>query len=93
MPGKKIWGRKRHMLVDTQGFLLAIKVHTAGISDREGAKVLLGDLIGCFPRISHLFTDHGYTGPLREWIKEHLQWETEIVPKETNDVPSELGAH
>lgn len=84
-PGKKIWGRKRHLLVDTQGFLLAIKVHTAGISDREGAKVLLGNLIRRFPRISHLFADHGYTGPLREWIKEQLHWETEIVPKETNE--------
>lgn len=84
-PGKKIWGRKRHILVDTQGFLLAVKVHTAGISDREGAKVLLGDLAGRFPRVSHLFADHGYTGPLKQWIKEHLQWETEIVPKETND--------
>lgn len=63
---------------------MAVKVHTAGISDREGAKVLLGDLKGSFPRISHLFADHGYTGPLRDWIKEQLKWETEIVPKETN---------
>jgi transposase len=84
-PGKKIWGRKRHILVDTQGFVLAVKVHTAGISDREGAKVLLEDLKGSFPRISHLFADHGYTGPLKDWIKEHLHWETEIVPKPTNE--------
>jgi transposase len=83
--GKKIWGRKRHLLVDTQGFVLAVKVHTAGVSDREGAKVLLSHLRRCFPRISHLFADHGYTGPLTEWIKEHLHWETEIVPKPTND--------
>ena len=62
-----------------------MKVHTAGISDREGAKVLLGTLQRGFARISHLFADHGYTGPLKEWIKEHLNWETEIVPKETND--------
>lgn len=82
---KKIWGRKRHLLVDTQGFVLAVKVHTAGISDREGAKVLLADRDGSFPRIRHLFADHGYTGPLLTWIKEHLDWETEIVPKETND--------
>lgn len=72
-------------MVDTQGFVLAVKVHTAGISDREGAKVLLGDLEGSFPRISHLFADHGYTGPLRDWIKERLHWDTEIVPKETNE--------
>ena len=82
--GKKIFGRKRHLLVDTQGFILAVKVHTAGISDREGAKLLLRELQKCFPRISHLFADRGYTGPLIAWIKEILGWETEIVPKPTN---------
>jgi transposase len=85
MPEKKIWGRKRHILVDTQGFVLAAKVHTAGISDREGAKRVLATLVGAFPRISHLFADHGYTGPLTQWIKEQRGWETEIVPKPTND--------
>ncbi len=47
--------------------------------------MLLEDRDECFPRISHLFADHGYTGLLFTWIKEHLDWETEIVPKETND--------
>jgi transposase len=82
---KKIWGRKRHLLVDTQGFVLAVKVHSAGISDREGAKLLLPDLNVSFPRIRHLFADHGYTGHLIDWIKEQLTWKTEIVPKPTNE--------
>ena len=64
---------------------MAVKVHTAGISDRAGAKILLGDLPRPFPRISHVFADHGSTGPLRDWIKEQLNWETEIVPKATNE--------
>lgn len=86
MRGKKIWGRKRHLLVDTQGFVLGVKVHSAGISDREGARLLLEELPGILPRVSHLFADHGYTGdPLKEWLKEQLNWEIEIVPKETND--------
>lgn len=84
MPGKKIWGRKRHILVDTQGFLLAVKVHTAALVDRKGAPLLLAGLQERLPRISHLFADHGYTGPLRDWIKEHLGWNTEIVPSEHN---------
>lgn len=84
MPGKKIWGRKRHLLVDTQGLPLAVKVHTAGLPDRRGARVLLQDLQDRFPRLSHLFADHGYTGPVIEWIKEHLGWDTEIVPKPGN---------
>jgi transposase len=89
MLGKKIWGRKRHLLVDTQGFLLAVKVHTAGLVDRRGAPLLLEGLRQRFPCISHLFADHGYTGPLIEWIKEHLGWETEIVPSQQNTSHSE----
>ena len=79
--GKKIWGRKRHLLVDTQGLLLAVNVHSAGLVDRVGARRLLQDLPKRFPRLSHLFADNGYTGPLLAWIKAHLGWDTEIVPK------------
>lgn len=71
--------------MDTQGLLLAVKVHSAGIVDRCGAPLLLQDLPGRFPRLCHLFADKGYTGPLSEWIKERLGWETEIVPKPGND--------
>jgi transposase len=78
---RKIWGRKRHLLVDTLGLLLAVKVHTAGLVDRRGAPLLLQDLQGRFPRLRHLFADSGYTGPLIDWIKAHLGWDTEIVPK------------
>jgi putative transposase len=55
--GKKIMGRKRHILVDTQGFLLAVKVLAANLADRLGAQLLLQALVGCFPRIIHLFAD------------------------------------
>lgn len=80
MVEKKIYGRKRHVLVDTLGLLLAIKVHSAGIVDRKGAKLLLAALPRPFPRVSHLFADQGYAGPLLDWIAEHVQWTTEIVP-------------
>jgi putative transposase len=46
-----VLGRKRHLLVDTQGFLLAVKVHAANIQDREGAKLLLEPLVARFPRL------------------------------------------
>lgn len=85
MPGKKIYGRKRHILVDTQGLLLAVKVHSAQIVDRSGAKLLLSCLPQCLPRVSHLFADKGYTGPLLEWISEQLHWTTEIVPSQYNE--------
>jgi len=84
MGGKKIWGRKRVLLVDTQGFLLAVIVLAANIGDREGAYLLLQDLVGYFPRISCLFADQGYTGVLLDWIKTHLGWQTEISSKSEN---------
>jgi len=71
--------------VDTQGLLLAVKVHTAALVDRRGAPLLLQELVGRFPRLCHLFADSGYTGPLLDWIKAHLGWETEIVPKPENN--------
>lgn len=80
MAEKKIYGRKRHVLVDTLGLLLAVKVHSAGIVDRKGARLLLGALPRSFSRLSHLFADQGYTGPLLDWIAETLHWTTEVVP-------------
>jgi transposase len=84
-PGKKIFGRKRHLLVDTQGLILAVLVHAANIGDRDGARLLLRKLVRRFPRLIHLFADHGYTGPLKEWIKDLLGWDIEILPKEGNE--------
>ncbi|MFL5706132.1 MAG: hypothetical protein ACJ8AG_25410 [Ktedonobacteraceae bacterium] len=46
-----MWGRKRHLLVDTQGWLLAVKVLAANRSDLEGAKQMLAPLNGLFPRL------------------------------------------
>ena len=80
--GKKIWGRKRHVLVDTQGFLLAVKVHAANISDKEGAKLLVAGKKSVFPRVEKLFGDHGYRGEVGLWIKEHVGWNLEVVAKE-----------
>ena len=70
--------------MDTQGFLLAVLVLAANIGDRESAFLLLRDKTGHFPRISCLFADQGYTGALRDWVKAHLGWETEILSKPEN---------
>jgi len=79
--GKKINGRKRHILVDTLGLLLKVVVHAATIQDRVGAKLVLEGLRQCFPRLKHLWTDQGYTGPLLDWIAEHLGWSVEVVER------------
>jgi putative transposase len=70
--GKKLAGRKRHILVDTQGFLLAVVVHAANLPDRQGGKLVLNALGGAFPRLQRIWADQGYTGGLIPWTaQEH----------------------
>ena len=61
--GKKIKGRKRHILVDTLGMLLKAEVHSAGIQDRDGAALVFDKLASRFPFIETICGDGGYQGP------------------------------
>jgi transposase len=61
--GKKIKGKKRHLLVDTQGLLLCAIVHAADIQDRDGGLLLMGALFGLYPFLLKLYADSGYQGP------------------------------
>jgi transposase len=80
---KKVKGRKRHLLVDTQGLVLKARVHSAEIQDREGIKFLLGTATwDRLPqRLSHLWLDAGYTGQDKGagWVERTLGWSAEIV--------------
>jgi hypothetical protein len=60
--GKKIKGKKRHVLVDTLGLLLHAIVHPADIQDRDGGVLLLATLFGMYPFLQTLFADAGYQG-------------------------------
>jgi putative transposase len=77
--GKKIWGRKRHALVDTQGHLLGIKVTGAEISDQAGGRDLLMSLKGRFPSIKLIWGDSHYGGTFARWLKYHLGWAMQTV--------------
>jgi len=80
--GKQVKGRKRHVLVDTEGLVLAVSVHSAGIMDRDGVKRLLADPVPSqFPRLSHIWLDAGYNGRGKgqEWIEQTLGWSAAIV--------------
>ena len=81
--GKKIAGRKRHLLVDTQGFVLKAKVHSATIMDRDGVAVLLpvAEIKQELPTIKHVWLDSGYNGKDKgkEWIEQNLGWTAEII--------------
>jgi putative transposase len=77
--GKKVKGRKRHLLVDTMGLVLLAVVHGAGIQDRDGAKLLLEKAKGLFPRLRLIWADGGYAGKLVGWVKAACGWALEIV--------------
>ena len=79
--GKKIKGRKRHIAVDTQGNLLAVVVHSAGIQDRVGARAVMLRLFRRFDSITTVFADGGYTGKLIEWAKEMFGYRVEVVKR------------
>lgn len=77
--GKKIKGRKRHILVDTIGLLLMVVVHSADVQDRDGAKLLLELIKDHFPRLQLIWADGGYRGSLIEWVKDFCGWVLDIV--------------
>jgi short-subunit dehydrogenase involved in D-alanine esterification of teichoic acids len=58
--GKKVTGRKRHILVDTLGLLLSVVVHPADIQDRDGVSEVLRQARRSFPFIERIFADAGY---------------------------------
>jgi putative transposase len=88
--GKKIKGRKRHLLVDTQGLVLGAKVHSAGVADRDGIESLLERAQDRFPRLSHLWLDGGYKGKRKEWIEKALGWTVEVVQHPPKMAPQEV---
>jgi putative transposase len=79
--GKKIKGRKRHILVDTMGLLLVVIVHAANIQDRDGAKLLFEKAKNRFPRLQLLWADGGYAGKLVGWVKSVCGWVLQIVKR------------
>jgi putative transposase len=90
--GKKVKGRKRHLLVDTQGLVLKAKVHSAKIMDWDGIKTLLAQADLEFPRIKHLWLDAGYRGEDkgRGWVQKALGWSVELVERRRKPAAEEV---
>jgi putative transposase len=76
-----VTGRKRHIVVDTMGLLLAVVVHPANVQDRDGAKLVLQKLTGRYPRLQLIWADGGYAGQLIAWVQELGGWLLEIVKR------------
>ena len=80
--GQRIKGRKRHIVTDTIGLLVGLKVHSAGIQDRDGAPDVLKEVAARYPLLRHLFADGGYAGPkLREALRALGRWTVQIVKR------------
>ena len=77
--GKKVRGRKRHLLVDTLGLLLAVVVLPADVQDRDGAKVLLAQVRRCLPRLELIWADGAYAGALVDWVRYRCGWVLQTV--------------
>ena len=89
--GKRIKGRKRHIVTDTEGHLVAIMVHEAGIQDRDGAPALLASIRHSFPWLRHIFADGGYAGQkLRGALEKIGHWAIEIIKRSDRAVGFEV---
>ncbi|MFF5985495.1 IS5 family transposase, partial [Streptomyces olindensis] len=77
--GKKINGRKRHLLTDTLGLVLAVAVTPASTTDRDAVRILLPAAKKYFRRLARIWADGGYSGHLTDWTSQHLGVVLDIV--------------
>jgi putative transposase len=89
--GKKVRGRKRHLLVDTEVLVLKAKVHSAKIPDLDGLALLLKATRECLPRLSHLWVDAGYQGRGKEWAEQELGISVEVVHRTPKPIPEKIA--
>jgi putative transposase len=88
---KKVRGRKRHLLVDTEGLLLKAKVHSAKVPDQDGLRLLLESARSGLSRLSHLWLDAGYEGRGKRWAEDAMGLSVEVVRKPPKPVPEEVA--
>jgi len=89
--GKKVRGRKRPLLVDTEGLVLEARIHSAKVPDEDGTKLLLEPARDLLPRLSHLWVDAGYRGRGRRWVEEVLGLSVDVVRKPPKPVPENVA--
>jgi len=90
-PAKKVDGRKRHLLVDTEGLVLEVRLHSARVPDQDGIRLLLEQVQARFDRLSHLWVDAGYQGRGRKWVEEVMGSSVEVVRKPRKPVPEKVA--
>ena len=88
---KKIRGRKRHLLVDTEGLVLKAKVHSAKVPEQDGLRLLLESARGGLSRLKHLWLDAGYEGRGKRWAEEVMGLSVEVVRKPPKPIPEKVA--
>ena len=78
--GKKVKGRKRHLLVDTLGLVITVVITAASVQDRDGAKLVFAN-VDDETRLEKVWADGGYRGELVGWTEANHPWELEIVKR------------
>ena len=79
---KKVKGRKRHIVTDTEGLLLAVLVQTANVQDNHGAVLLLRTIARTFPKLRYIFADRVYRGQkLLDALADLGKWTIKIVTR------------
>jgi putative transposase len=89
--GKKVRGRKRHLLVDTEGLVLKAKVHSAKVPDQDGIKLVLESAHDRLPSLSHLWVAAGYRGRGKEWVEKELGLSVEVVRRTPKPTPEKVA--
>jgi putative transposase len=89
--GKKVRGRKRHLLVDTEGLVLKAKIHSAKVPDQDGIKLLLKGKQDRLVRLSHLWVDAGYQGWGKDWVEKVLGRSVEFVHRTAKPTPEKVA--
>jgi putative transposase len=89
--GKRVRGRKRHLLVDTEGLVLKVKVHSAKVPDQDGLKVLLEAARTEVACLKHLWLDAGYEGRGKRWAEEVLGLSVEVVRRPSKPIPEKVA--
>ena len=83
---KNIKGRKRHVIVDTNGFVLRVLVHAADISESEGGTWLLNEHRNALRCLDTIRVDQGYKAMFVEWVSENLSCTVEVIVKPSDQV-------
>jgi putative transposase len=88
--GKQIYGRKRHIAVDTLGMLLLIVVTAASVQEANSTTLLGPKMQGRFPRLEKILVDGGYKEKSIEWFLEHCKWIVEVAKKREGAIGFEV---